>query len=289
MTVEVKEFIDKETNTFSYVVSDMVKKVCLVIDPVLDFNMASGKIGLASLLKIQAYIEERELELLYILDSHVHADHISGAYSLKNMYKNAKIGIGKNITKVAPYFSKLYNLDLDYDFFDVFLEENKELEFGGYKIKTIFTPGHTPACSSYLIEKHLFTGDTLFMPDMGSGRCDFPGGSAKDLYHSVQKKLFDLPDETVVHVGHDYGPGGRELLGETTIKEQKEKNIHLSASIEESSFIKMREERDKTLGAPKLLLPALQCNIEAGKLPKSESNSRSYLKIPLTIPEENSL
>ena len=222
--------------------------------------------------------------LHYVLETHAHADHLTGAAELKKRYPEAKIGVGKNITAVQDVFASMYNLK---DFntngiqFDILMDEDTPIKAGSIEIKTLFTPGHTPACSSYLIEDRVFTGDAIFMPDMGTGRCDFPKGSAVDLYNSIHEKLYKLPDETRVFVGHDYQPGGRELAYETTIAEQKKNNIQLKEETSLEEFVKFRTERDKTLAAPRLLLPSIQVNIDAGHLPEEEDNGMKYLKIPL--------
>jgi glyoxylase-like metal-dependent hydrolase (beta-lactamase superfamily II) len=209
---------------------------------------------------------------------------LTGAAELKKRLPNAKVGIGKNITKVQDLFSGFFNLK---DFntsgiqFDVLLNEEETFMAGTIEVRTIFTPGHTPACSSYVIDDMVFTGDALFMPDFGTGRCDFPAGSAEDLYHSVHEKLYKLPDETRVFTGHDYQPNGRELRYESTIGENKKSNIQLQESTTKAKFVEFRTKRDAKLAAPRLLLPSIQVNIDAGRLPKEEDNGTSYLKIPV--------
>lgn len=285
MALEIKTFFDNATFTLTYIVYDKNSKDSIVIDPVLDYDPAASKITYESIDKVDDFLKSNELNLHLILDTHAHADHLTGSAELKNRYPNAKVGIGKHITEIQETFAQIYNLK---DFnssgvqFDLLLDEGKPVEAGSIKIETIFTPGHTPACSSFLIDDMVFTGDALFMPDYGTGRCDFPKGSAKDLYHSIHEKLYKLPDETRVFTGHDYQPDGRALKFESTIGENKKCNVHLKESTTEEEFVKFRTERDATLNTPRLLLPSIQINIDAGHLPKEEDNEARYLKIPLS-------
>jgi glyoxylase-like metal-dependent hydrolase (beta-lactamase superfamily II) len=284
MTRQVEAFFDEDTFTLTYVVFDEKTRDAIIIDPVLDYDPAASKLSCDSVEKVLDFIQKNELRIHYILETHAHADHLTGAAELKKRLPDVKVGIGKNITKVQELFSGIYNLkgfNTNGVQFDVLLDEDKPLKAGSIEVKTLFTPGHTPACSSYLIDDMLFTGDALFMPDFGTGRCDFPAGSAKDLYHSVHEKLYKLPDETRVFTGHDYQPGGRELRYEATIGESKKDNIQLKESTKEEEFVNFRTERDKTLSAPRLLLPSIQVNIDAGDLPSKEENGTRYLKIPL--------
>lgn len=284
MNKEIKTFYDPATFTLTYVVFDPSTKDSIIVDPVWDYDPAASKISTESIDKVMNFVKENELKVHYVLETHAHADHLTGAAEIKRKLPDVKIGIGKNITKVQDMFGKVYNMK---DFntngvqFDILLNEEETLKAGTIEVKTIFTPGHTPACSSYLIEDFLFTGDALFMPDYGTGRCDFPGGSAKDLYNSVHEKLYKLPDETRFFTGHDYQPNGRELRFESTIGESKKSNIQLKEETTEAEYIKFREERDAKLTAPRLLLPSIQVNIDAGHLPKEEDNGKQYLKIPL--------
>lgn len=286
MRPNVKGFFDKATWTMTYVVTNSENNEALIIDPVWDYDPAASKLTTESVEQVIAYVREKNLKVLAILETHAHADHVSGAQVLKDYFPEAKIGIGKSITKVQSVFKDIYHLDdvfkTDGSQFDLLLEEGTPLQIGSYKIETLSTPGHTPACSSYLIGDAVFSGDVIFMPDYGTGRCDFPAGSAEDLYHSVSQKLYKLPDETRVFVGHDYQPDGRELQFESTIGEQKKKNIHITAETSKEKFIQFRQARDKTLAAPRLLLPSIQVNIDGGRLPQPESNKKRYLKIPLT-------
>ncbi|MAZ49485.1 MAG: MBL fold metallo-hydrolase [Halobacteriovoraceae bacterium] len=284
MSLELKHFFDQDTYTLTYVVYDKSTKDAVVIDPVLNYDQAASKTSMESIDEVTNFVQGNELNLHLILETHAHADHLTGAVELKSRFPQAKVAIGKHITKVQSTFKEVFNLK---DFntngvqFDLLLDESDDIQVGSIKLKTIFTPGHTPACSSYLLEDMLFTGDALFMPDFGTGRCDFPMGSAKDLYHSIHEKLYKLPDDTKVLTGHDYQPGGRDLKFESTIGESKKSNIQLREETTEEQFIRFREERDAKLSAPQLLLPSIQINIDGGKMPKAEDNGTSYIKLPI--------
>lgn len=284
--MEIIHFFDQDTFTLTYLVIDPKTRDTVIIDPVLDFDPPSGAVTQKSLEKLKDYISGRNLVVRAILETHAHADHLSSSQLLKELYPDAVIGIGEKIKVVQEVFKAHFNIDYlktNGSQFDQLFSDFQEVSFGTIKMKAIPTPGHTPACMSYLFGDALFTGDALFMPDYGTGRCDFPKGSAKDLYHSVAKNLYSLPDETRVFVGHDYQPNGRELQFMTTIGESKKNNIQLKASTSEKEFIEFREKRDKTLKAPRLLLPSIQVNIDAGKLPPAEDNGVSYLKLPLRM------
>lgn len=284
--MEIKHFFDQDTFTLTYLVIDPKTKDAVIIDPVLDFDQASGKIEDKSAIILIEYIKENALNIKAILETHAHADHLSSSQILKKFYPDALLAIGSKITLVQETFKAHFNIDYvktNGSQFDLLLEDNKIYDFGSLKMKAIPTPGHTPACMSYLFENHLFTGDALFMPDFGTGRCDFPKGCATDLYKSVKENIYTLPDETKVYVGHDYSPNGREMLFQTTIKESKDGNIQLKATTSELEFVEFRKNRDKTLKAPKLLLPSIQINIDAGHLPPVEDNKVSYLKLPLNV------
>jgi glyoxylase-like metal-dependent hydrolase (beta-lactamase superfamily II) len=286
MNLALKHFFDDQTKTLSYIVYDEHTLDSVIIDPVLDYDQASSQISKKSVEKIKTFVSEKGLKVHYILETHAHADHLSGAQDLKSTFKGAKIVIGKNITKVQKTFSKIFNLknlNLSGEQFDILVDESSTLRAGSIDIGIIETPGHTPACVSYLIDKHLFTGDALFMPDYGTGRCDFPAGCAKDLYHSVHDKLYSLPADTIYYTCHDYQPGGRELRYMSTIAESKKSNIQLKDSTSENEFIDFRNKRDETLDAPTLLLPSIQINIDGGRFPKAEDNETSYIKIPLNF------
>ncbi len=282
----ITAFFDPETYTLTYVLYDQKTLDAVVIDPVLDFDPASVTISTKSIDSLVAFLQKKSLKVHFILETHAHADHLSGAHELVTHYlPSAQIGIGKPITLVQETFKEIFNFPATFktdgsQFHRLFVE-NEVVNAGSLQFKVLFTPGHTPACHSYLFDRAVFTGDALFMPDYGTGRCDFPGGDAQHLYQSVVNKLYKLPDATRVFVGHDYQPGGRELAFETTIGESKRHNIQLTAETNESDFLKFRKARDATLAAPRLLYPSVQVNIAAGELPDPESNGRIYLKLPL--------
>ena len=279
----VRAFFDEPTNTASYLVSDPVTKRAAVIDPVLDYDQRTGKASTKSADAILEAAEEDGLTIDWILETHAHADHLTAAPYMK-LKTGAQVGIGEHIREVQKIFRPVFNatdVSGDGSEFDRLLSEGEHFQIGGLDVGVLHTPGHTPACVSYVIGDSVFVGDTLFMPDYGTARADFPGGNARTLYHSIQK-LLALPDETRLFVCHDYKPEGRdEYAWETTIGEER-KNKHLSGS-NEDEFVAMREARDKGLAAPLLLLPSIQTNIRAGKLPPTESNGVSYIKIPVKL------
>lgn len=282
--MQIKTFFDKDTFTLTYIVWDEKTKQAVIIDPVLNYEPCSSKISKESVNHVCDFLKQEKIDLLYILETHAHADHLSGAQHIKKQYPHSKICIGENITKVQTVFKDVFNftdLPTDGSQFDILLSENTVLKVGDLSIKVIFTPGHTPACASYLIEDALFTGDALFMPDYGTGRCDFPLGSAENLYDSVTQKIYTLPEKTRVFVGHDYLPNGRELAYESTVAQQKEQNIQLNVQTSKEEFIRFRNGRDSTLAPPRLLLSSIQTNIRAGHFADPEENGTSYLKIPL--------
>lgn len=287
MKPTVKEFFDKATSTLTYVVSDDSTKDAVVVDPVWDYDPAASRMSTDSIDQVMNYINEKKLKVHYILETHAHADHVSGSQVLKKRIPGAKVAIGARIKDVQEVFKNVFNLDpnfkTDGSQFDLLLDEDRPLQAGSLTIRTIHTPGHTPACGSYVIDDLVFTGDALFMPDGGTGRCDFPGGDADTLYTSVHEKLYKLPDHFKMYVGHDYQPDGRELKFLTTVGEQKAKNAHLREATSREEFIQFRKNRDKSLAAPKLLLPSIQVNIDAGNLPQTEANGQRYLKIPVRM------
>lgn len=281
----VKDFFDKGTWTLTYVVYDPVTLDAVVIDPVWNYDQASSKLTTESVEEVFSYIQKNHLKIHLILETHAHADHISGSQVLKQKIPSAKVGIGSRITEVQKVFKDFFNFDnsflTDGSQFDILMQEEEPLLAGSLKVETLYTPGHTPACCTYVVGDAVFTGDAIFMPDSGTGRCDFPAGSAAELYNSIHEKIYKLPDHYRVFVGHDYQPNGRDLAFETTIGHEKLKNIQLKAETAKIDFIAFRSARDKTLSAPKLLLPSVQVNIRAGQLAESESNGMSYLKIPI--------
>lgn len=282
--MKIQSFFDQDTSTLTYVVYDDATKDAILIDPVLDYDPAASKYSTTSVDKAVDFLVTRNLKLHYILETHAHADHLSGSQFIKEKYPDSKLAIGANIQNVQKTFKHVFNFKQFNENgiqFDLLLKDNEELQAGTLQIKTLNTPGHTPACVSYLInEKAVFTGDVLFMHDYGTGRCDFPGGSAADMYDSVTKRLYTLPDSTDVYVGHDYLPSGREVQYQSTIGQQKALNPQLNGTISKEEFIKNRDSRDSTLKSPRLLLQSLQVNIDAGNLPKPEENGSRYLKIP---------
>jgi len=270
----------------TYVVSDPETKDAVVIDPVWDYDPAASTLTTQSLDKVVSFVIEKQLRVHLILETHAHADHVSGAWPLRKLLPNSRLAIGEKICAVQQTFKKLLNLEshlaTDGSQFDLLLKDGEVLKAGRLTINAIETPGHTPACLSYLIGDALFCGDALFMPDYGTGRCDFPLGSADELYHSIHQRLYELPNETRVFVGHDYQPGGRPLKYESSIGEQKSENIHIRAVTTRSEFVEFRTRRDATLSTPRLLYPSIQLNIRGGRLPEPETNGTAYLKIPLS-------
>ena len=280
---DVNAFFDLDTNTISYVVNDPATNTCAVIDAVLDFNMASGAIDTASADKIIAFVRSKNLQVEWLIETHVHADHLSAAPYLQNML-GGKIGISAEIASVQKIFGKVFNAGTEFERdgsqFDKLFIDNDTYQIGTLKAHTIHTPGHTPACMVHVVGDAAFVGDTLFMPDGGTARADFPGGDARLLYQSIQKILM-LPDETRIFVCHDYGPGGRAVEWQTDVGTQKQYNIHLAGKTEDE-FVAMRQERDATLGMPRLILPSIQVNMRAGHMPPAEDNGDTYLKIPVS-------
>lgn len=284
--MNIKAFFDQPTYTLTYVVWDPQTRDTVVIDPVLDYDPAASKIDTTALREVISFLKSEGLKPQYVLETHAHADHLSGSQALKDFFPDVKVAIGERIKDVQLLFKGVFNLGDDFATdgrqFELLLKDNEVLNVGTLEIKTLFTPGHTPACASYLINgEAVFTGDALFMPDYGTGRCDFPAGDAATLFNSISERLYTLPDQVKVFVGHDYQPNGREVAWESSIGEEKEKNIQLKASTSKDDFVKFRTERDKTLDAPRLLLPSVQVNIDAGHLPEPEDNGTRYLKIPV--------
>lgn len=279
--MHIQHFFDEHTWTLSYLVHD--GQVGVVIDPVRDFDPKSGQTAWHSAETIAAHIDRQKLEIAYVIDTHVHADHMTGLPFFKERYGALSV-TGSGIGGIQKTFRDFFNLSPDFPIdgrhFDILVEEGKQLPFGSLEVEAIHTPGHTPAHMSWMIGDAVFVGDTLFMPDYGTARCDFPGGSASELYDSIQR-IHALPDETRLFMCHDYMPDDRPMAYQTTVAEQKRNNIHLDASTSKEDFVAFRESRDAGLSMPSLILPSIQVNIRAGELPESESNGVSYLKIPL--------
>lgn len=281
----IKAFFDPETWTFTYVVYEKPNTPCVVIDSVLNFDPKSGRTSTNSADELITFIQKNHLQLAWILETHAHADHLSAAPYIQKQL-GGKIAIGYHIQDVQKVFKGIFNLEpefkVDGSQFDYLIEEGKNLEFGNLSIHPIFVPGHTPACMAYEIGDAIFVGDTLFMPDVGTARCDFPGGSANNLYKSIQK-ILSYPDNTRLFMCHDYPPSNRPVAYETTVAKQKKDNIHIHDGISEEQFVEMRTKRDKTLQMPVLLLPSIQVNVRAGHPPPPENNGKRYLKIPLDV------
>ncbi len=284
MGPKVKAFFDPQTNTISYVVRDPNGHAAAVIDSVLDFDHASGTTQTSSADKIIAYAKDEALDIQWLLESHVHADHLSAAPYIQEKL-GGKIGIGNNITLVQDTFGKVFNegteFQRDGSQFDQLFDEGDVFHIGQMRVDVLHTPGHTPACLTYVIEDAAFVGDTLFMPDFGTARCDFPGGSSQTLYESIQK-ILALPDETKIFVGHDYkAPGRDEYIWETTVGEQRRKNVHIGGNVKAEAFVKLRDERDAKLAMPKLIVPSLQINMRAGNMPPPDEHGDVFLKLPI--------
>ena len=280
---KIKGFFDEETSTISYVVYDMTSKKSAVIDSVLDFDFSSGTIDYHNAEKIISFIEKMKLDLEWLIETHVHADHLSASpYIQKKL--GGKIGISEKISDIQNIFGKTFNAGTEFQRdgsqFDRLFKDNDEYKIGSIKCKVINTPGHTPACTAHVIGNSIFVGDTLFMPDLGSARADFPGGDARELYRSIQK-ILSYPDDTLIFVCHDYPPTSRKVKWVTTVGEQKKKNIHVKTSIGEDEFVKVREARDKTLNMPKLIIPSIQVNMRAGNLPPAEDSGDVFIKVPI--------
>lgn len=284
MKAQVQPFFHTGSNTFSYVVSDPGSGQAVIIDPVLDFDAASARTATTSVQAIVDHVHAHDLQVQWILETHAHADHLSAGHWLKQGYPSARLAIGEGIRTVQKTFRPIFNLGehfpADGSQFDHLLNDGESFHLGGIEARVIAVPGHTSDSNAFLIGDALFTGDSLFMPDGGTARCDFPGGSAATLYRSIER-LFALPDDTRVFICHDYGPGGRDVACETSIGEQKRANIHVRAGTSEAQFVQMRESRDATLSMPALIIPSVQTNLRAGALPPPEDNGVRYLKVPL--------
>jgi glyoxylase-like metal-dependent hydrolase (beta-lactamase superfamily II) len=280
--MNIHAFFDRPTCTLTYLVWDADTLDAVVIDPVLDFDPVAVRVSSGSLEALAAFVRDRGLRVHWTLDTHVHADHLSGAQFIRE-HLGAKSAIGSRVTTVQQTFATMFNLPIatDGSQFDKLLDDEEVVAAGSLEIRTLHTPGHTPGCAVYKIQDALFTGDVMFMPDFGTGRCDFPGGSANALFDSVSGRLYQLPDETRVFVGHDYQPGGRELAYETTIGASKRSNKQLRADTPRDRFIQWRTERDATLKLPRLLFQSVQINANAGRLPEPATNGLRYLLLPI--------
>ncbi len=280
---EVTAFFDEQTNTISYVVKDPASSACAIIDSVMDIDYAAGRISYESANEIIKFVQDNGLKVEWLIETHAHADHLSAApYILQKL--GGKLGIGENIKIVQEVFGKVFNegteFQRDGSQFDKLFKEGDTYQIGSMTGFAMHTPGHTPACMTHVIGNAAFVGDTLFMPDGGTARADFPGGDARQLYRSI-KKVLELPDTMRLFMCHDYAPDGREIKWETTVAEEKANNIHVRDGISEDEFVRMRTERDATLDMPRLIIPSIQVNIRAGKLPPAEDNGTHYLKVPV--------
>jgi glyoxylase-like metal-dependent hydrolase (beta-lactamase superfamily II) len=281
---DVTAFFDEPTNTASYAVVDPATRECALVDSVLDYDQASGRTDKRSADAMVAFVRDHGLNARWILETHVHADHLSAAPYLKQRL-GGELAIGRGITVVQDVFGKIFNAGTEFQRdgsqFDRLFADGDAFKLGGIDCRVMHTPGHTPACVTYVVGDAAFVGDTLFMPDFGTARCDFPGGDARQLYRSI-RRIFELPDETRLFLCHDYkAPGRDEYRWETTVGEEKRQNVHVREGVTEDEFVAMRTARDKTLGMPRLILPSVQVNMRAGQLPPPEEDGRRYLKIPV--------
>ena len=281
---EVISFFDEPTNTATYILKDPASRAAAIIDSVLDYDAAAGRTDTKAADALIEYVRQHDLKVEWLLETHVHADHLSAAPYLKEKL-GGKIAIGANITVVQDVFGKVFNAGTEFERdgsqFDALFRDGDRIHIGGMEGYAMHTPGHTPACMTYVFGDAAFIGDTLFMPDYGTARADFPGGSARDLYRSIRKVLA-LPPETRLFLCHDYkAPGRDSFKWETTVAEQRPSNVHVKDGVTEEQYVAMREARDKTLGMPKLIIPSIQVNMRAGDLPEPEDNGVRYLKVPL--------
>lgn len=287
--MQVHSFLHQDTETFTHVLADTSKQLCAVIDPVLDFDPKSGSTGSIGIDEVIEFVRSQEWQLVYIIETHAHADHLSAAIHLQQTL-GGELVMGKYITQVQKIFKQIFNFDTsfrtDASQFDILTAEGDTLVLGDITITAMHVPGHTPADMAYIAtddsKTAVFVGDTLFAPDVGTARCDFPGGDARTLYQSIQK-ILALADDTVIYLCHDYPSQGRKHCATTTVAAQKLANIHVKEGINEAEFVEMRERRDATLEMPRLIIPSVQVNIDAGKLPEPESNGTRYLKVPINL------
>lgn len=280
---EVVPFFDPQTNTISYLVHDPKSDACAIIDSVMDFDYASGHISFDHADAIIARVREKGWRVEWLIETHAHADHLSAAPYIQR-HLGGKLGIGENIKVVQDVFGKVFNEGTEFrrdgSQFDRLFKDGDSYEIGTMTVGTMLTPGHTPACMTHVIGNAAFVGDTLFMPDAGSARADFPGGDAATLYRSM-RRILALPDATRLFMCHDYGPNGRDIRWETTVGDEREHNVHVRDGIAEAEFVAMREARDKTLAMPRLIIPSLQVNIRGGELPPKDKDGRTFLKVPV--------
>lgn len=287
--MQVHSFLHDDTETFTHVLADVEQRLCAVIDPVLDFDPKSGRTSTTGIDEVIEFVRSQNWQLVYIIETHAHADHLSSAMHLQQTL-GGELVMGRHITEVQKIFKQVYNFDsnfrTDASQFDILTDEGDTLALGAITITAMHVPGHTPADMAYIAadaEKTVvFVGDTLFAPDVGTARCDFPGGDAKTLYHSI-KKLLALDEDTMIYLCHDYPSKGRKHCPTTTVAAQKQSNIHVKDGINEAEFVQMRERRDATLEMPTLIIPSVQVNIDAGNLPAPEANGNRYLKVPINV------
>jgi glyoxylase-like metal-dependent hydrolase (beta-lactamase superfamily II) len=283
---EVKTFFHEETSTLTHVVFDKISGDAVIIDPVMDFNLRTFSIAETSVKQVLNFCKESKLRVSHVLETHMHADHLSGSQLVKKILPEVKICIGQEVTLVQKHFAEIYDLGSSFvpdgSQFDFLYKNGGEVDLGSFAVKTWHTPGHTPACYTLQIEDKLFTGDALFAPDVGTGRCDFPGGDAKTLFQSIKTKIYSQADVCEVYFAHDY-PHQRALLEHVALDVEKKSNIRLSSKTREEDFIKFRGQRDKELAPPRLILPSLLVNMLAGKLPEKRKNGRRYLSIPMNV------
>lgn len=284
MTPRIEPFFDATTSTFTYVIYEAPGSHCAIVDSVLDYDPHSGRTATLSADRVARFVRDQGLSVQWLLETHAHADHLSAAPYLRRQL-GGRIAIGEGIRRVQGAFKDVFNLEpefrLDGSQFDHLFQPDELFHIGNLVARALHVPGHTPADMAYQVEEaHVFVGDTLFMPDVGSARCDFPGGSARDLYRSIQR-LLALPEATRLYLCHDYPPAGREARHQTTVGEERALNVHVRDGVDEDAFVALRTRRDATLAMPTLILPAIQVNIRAGTLPPAEANGRRYLKIPI--------
>lgn len=281
---KITAFFDKDTNTISYVVQDPNSNACAIIDSVMDFDFSAGRISYTSADALIHFVRDNGLKLEWLIETHAHADHLSGAPYIQG-HLGGKLGIGEHIVTVQDVFGKVFNEGTEFrrdgSQFDRLFKDGDTYSIGSLPVRVMHTPGHTPACTTHVMGDAAFVGDTLFMPDGGSARADFPGGDARTLYRSMRRILESLSPETRLFMCHDYGPNGREIRWETTVAEERAHNIHVRDGISEDEFVAMREARDKTLAVPRLILPSLQVNIRAGHLPEPDASGKRFFKLPV--------